>query len=59
MRNRAIAIIPENMNDYISQIEISRINFDNENKNDFFQLFDFDLLFINESKNIFNSEENN
>ncbi len=55
MRNRSIAIIAENINDYISQME--RINYENENKNDI-KLFDFDLLSLNESKKIFNSEEN-
>ena len=57
MRNRSIAIIAENINDYISQMEIARINYENENKNDI-KLFDFDLLSLNESKKIFNSEEN-
>ncbi len=55
MRNRSIAIIAENINDYISQMD--RINYENENKNDI-KLFDFDLLSLNESKKIFNSEEN-
>ena len=61
MRNRSITIIADNMNDYIYQMEISRINIQRMKIKMifFFQLFDFDLLSVNESKNIFNSEENN
>ena len=43
MRNRSIAIIAENINDYISKMD--RIIYKNENKNDI-KNFYFELLYL-------------